>query len=358
MPDLRFFEVGSKIDVDQAAVLTSARLAVADKKGSGFIEACAPLSFSGQVGDLSCGDGAGRDGRGIAAFFSDRRYLAQLKSTRAEFVFVTQAFADQVPETSVALVCASPQAAWSRLAALLYTPRAHEGSAAVHPSARLEEGVHLGVGAVVGQDAEIGAGTRIEAYAVIGPGCRIGRNARIGAHSTVYCALLGDRVKLASGVRVGEAGFGVAGDARGLVDVPQLGRVILQDDVSIGAGTCVDRGAFDDTIVGEATKIDNLVQIAHNVRIGRNCIVAAHAGLSGSVMVGDGAMFGGRAGIVDHIEIGAGAKVGAGSAVFKDVAGGQMVSGYPARPSRQFLRETVWLEKNAAGAASSRDKEG
>lgn len=348
MPDLRFFEVGSKIDVDQAAVLTSARLTVPEKKGSGFIEACAPLSFSGASGDR----------RGTAAFFSDRRYLNQLKSTRAEFVFVTQAFADHVPESSVALVCGSPQAAWSRLAAALYTPRTHDGPAAVHPTVRLEEGVTLGVGVVIGQDAEIGAGTRIEAYAVIGPGCRVGRNARIGAHSTVYCALLGDRVRLASGVRIGEAGFGVSGDAKGLVDVPQLGRVILQDDVSVGAGTCVDRGAFEDTVVGEATKIDNLVQIAHNVRIGRNCIVAAHAGLSGSVRVGDGAMFGGRAGIVDHIEIGEGAKIGAGSAVFKDVAGGQMVSGYPARPSRQFLRETVWLEKNAAGAVSSREKEG
>jgi UDP-3-O-[3-hydroxymyristoyl] glucosamine N-acyltransferase len=218
--------------------------------------------------------------------------------------------------------------------------------------------VSLGVGVVIGQDVEIGAGTRIEAYAVIGPGVRIGRNCRIGAHSTVYCALIGDRVQLSSGVRVGEAGFGVSGDAKGLVDVPQLGRVILQDDVSIGANTCIDRGAFDDTIVGEATKIDNLVQIAHNVRIGRNCIVAAHAGLSGSVEVGDGAMFGGRAGVVDHLHVGAGAKIGAGSCVFKDVSAGQTVSGYPARSSRQFLRETVWLEKHAAGNTPPRGKSG
>ncbi len=344
MPDLRFFEVGSKIDVDQVASWTSTRLYAPEKKGSGFIEACAPLSFSG-------------DGRGEAAFFSDRRYLAKLQKSQAEFIFVTEAFVNQVPAGSVALVGAAPQAAWSRLAAKLYTPRIHEGQAAIHPSARLEEGVSLGVGVVIGQDVEIGAGTRIEAYAVIGPGCRIGRNCRIGAHTTIYCAFIGDRVHLSSSVHIGESGFGVSGDAKGLVDVPQLGRVILQDDVSIGAGTCVDRGAFDDTIVGEATKIDNMVQIAHNVRIGRNCIVAAHAGLSGSVQVGDGAMFGGRAGIVDHIDIGAGARIGAGSAVFKDVAAGQMVSGYPARPSRQFLRESVWLEKNAAGAASGKGKD-
>ncbi len=347
MPDLRFFEVGSKIDVDQAMGLTSTRLLSPDRKGSGFIEACAPLSFGGLDG-----------GQGRAAFFSDRRYLAKLQRTRAEYVFVTPDFAGHVPEGSVALIGASPQAAWSRLAAKLYRPRIHDGSQAVHPSVRCEDGVSLGVGVVIGQDAEIGAGTRIEAYAVIGPGVRIGRNCRIGAHSTIYCAMIGDRVQLSSGVRIGEAGFGVSGDGKGLVDVPQLGRVILQDDVSVGAGTCIDRGAFDDTIVGEATKIDNLVQIAHNVRIGRNCIVAAHTGLSGSVEVGDGAMFGGRAGVVDHLRIGAGGKIGAGSCVFKDVADGQTVSGYPARASRQFLRETVWLEKHAASNTPPRDKSG
>ncbi|HWU50773.1 MAG TPA: UDP-3-O-(3-hydroxymyristoyl)glucosamine N-acyltransferase [Asticcacaulis sp.] len=337
MPDPRFFEVGTKLDLDQALTLTQARLVRPDAKGSGFIEACAPLSLSG---DVSLGVGR-------AAFFGDRRYLAQLHRTAAEYVFVTADFVDHAPRTVTAIICAQPQAAWSRVAGRLYRPRVHDGAQAVHPSARLEEGVQLGVGVVIGQDVEIGAGTRIEAYAVIGPGCRIGRDGRIGAHATVYCALLGDRVQLASGARIGEAGFGVSGDARGLVDVPQLGRVILQDDVSIGAGTCVDRGAFEDTVIGEATKIDNMVQIAHNVHLGRNCIVAAHSGLSGSVVVGDGAMFGGRAGIIDHITIGPGAKVAAGASVFKDVPSGVTVSGFPARPSRQFLREMVWLEKNA-----------
>jgi UDP-3-O-[3-hydroxymyristoyl] glucosamine N-acyltransferase len=344
MPDPRFFEIGSKISLDQVAALSFSKLFDADKKGSGFVEACAPLSFT-----TDPAQGVGR-----AAFFSDRRYLGKLQKTGAEYVFITPEFVEHLPETSVALISPAPQAAWARLAAKLYAPRRHEGSAAIHPSARLEPGVTVGVGAVIGQGAQIGVNTRIEAYAVIGPGCQIGRDCLIGAHSTIYCALIGDRVQLSSGVRIGEHGFGVSGDAQGLVDVPQLGRVILQDDVSIGAGTCVDRGAFDDTVIGESTKIDNMVQIAHNVRIGRNVIVAAHAGLSGSVNVGDGAMFGGRAGIVDHIDIGKGAKIGAGCVVFKDVEDGQMVSGYPARPSRRFLREMVWLEKNAA--AASKDK--
>lgn len=332
MPDLRFFDIGSKIDLDQVAVLTSSRLIQPEKKGSGFVMACAPLSLGGP---------------GKAAFFSDRRYLTNLRRTEAEFVFVPPAFVEHVPLASVALITASPQAAWARLASRLYTPRRHEGQQAIHPSVKMEAGVTLGIGVVIGQDVEIGAGTRIEAYAVIGPGCRIGRNCRIGAHTTVSCALIGDHVQLLAGAHIGEAGFGVSGDAGGLVDVPQLGRVILQDDVSIGSGTCIDRGAYDDTIIGEATKIDNMVQIGHNCQIGRNCIIAAHSGISGSVKVGDGAMFGGRAGIIDHIEIGAGAKVAAGAVVYKDVEPGATVSGFPAKPSRQFLREVVWLEKNA-----------
>ncbi|MGN6210629.1 UDP-3-O-(3-hydroxymyristoyl)glucosamine N-acyltransferase [Asticcacaulis sp.] len=332
MPDPRFFDIGSKIDLDQVVALTSSRLIVPEKKGSGFITACAPLSFGGS---------------GYAAFFSDRRYLTNLHRTRAEFVFVTDDFIDQVPAASVALATASPQAAWARVAAQLYRTRRHEGTQAIHPSVKMEADVTIGIGVVIGQDVEIGAGTRIEAYAVIGPGCRIGRDCRIGAHSTIYCALLGDRVRVLSGGHIGEAGFGVSGDGKGLVDVPQLGRVILQDDVSVGSGTCIDRGAYDDTVIGEATKIDNMVQIGHNCQIGRNCILAAHTGISGSVKVGDGAMFGGRAGVIDHIDIGAGAKIAAGACVFKDVPAATMVSGFPARPSRQFLREMVWLEKNA-----------
>lgn len=332
MPDQRFFEVASEIALDDVLGLTFATLAPGAHGAGQSISGCAPLSVAGAT---------------EAAYFSDRRYLENLRRTRAGFAFVPEADIAHVPEGTLPLISRSPQASWSRLAAKLYSARRHEGAQAIHPSARIEEGVTLGVGVIVGQGAEIGRGTSIEAYTVIGPGCQIGRNCRIGAQATIYCALIGDGVHLASGVRIGEAGFGVSGDHEGLIDVPQLGRVILQDHVSIGAGTCVDRGAYDDTVIGEASKIDNMVQIAHNVKLGRNVIVAAHSGLSGSVQVGDGAMFGGRAGVIDHIEIGAGAKVAAGAVVFKDVPAGQMWSGFPAKPSRQFLREAAWLSKAA-----------
>lgn len=333
MPDLRFFEVASGLSLDQVIALTRASCVSEPEKGRSLITGCAPLASAN-----------GND----VAFFSDRRYLGSLKKTAAGFVFLGEDSADLLPEGSTGLVVKSPQAAWARVANAIYTPLRHEGAVAIHPTARIEEGVYIGIGVVIGQGAEIGAGTRLEAYSVIGPGCAIGRNCRIGAHATVYCALVGDRVHIASGAHIGEAGFGVSGDDQGLMDVPQLGRVILQDNVSIGSGTCIDRGAYDDTVIGEATKIDNMVQIAHNVQIGRQCIIAAHAGISGSARIGDGAMFGGRAGLIDHISVGAGARVAAGAVVYKDVPAGEMWSGFPAKPSRQFLREAAWLSKQAA----------
>jgi UDP-3-O-[3-hydroxymyristoyl] glucosamine N-acyltransferase len=330
MTDMRFFSHNTPVDLAEALKVADARC-VGDVPDARIV-ACAPLNIADE---------------NAAAFFSDKRYLSDLTQSRAGFIFVSEADVDKVPQTAYALISKAPQASWARLAARLVSLISHQGSAAIHPEAEIEDGVQIGVGVVVGQGAQIGAGTHLEAYSVIGPGCTIGRNARVGAHASVKCALIGDRVHIASGARLGEAGFGVAGDARGLVDVPQLGRVIVQDDVSIGAGTCIDRGAYGDTVIGEGSKIDNLVQIAHNVRIGRHCIIAAHSGISGSVTVGDGAMFGGRAGVIDHIDVGAKARVAAGAIVLRDVPAGELWSGHPAKAIRQFLRETAWLSKQA-----------
>ncbi|NEX92703.1 UDP-3-O-(3-hydroxymyristoyl)glucosamine N-acyltransferase, partial [Caulobacter sp. 17J65-9] len=218
---------------------------------------------------------------------------------------------------------------------------------AVHPTAEIGEGVVLAPGAVVGEGAAIGAGSYIGPNAVVGPGVQLGRDCVIGSNASVGFALIGDRVRLAAGVVVGEAGFGVAGSGSGAVDVPQLGRVVLQDGVSIGANSCIDRGAYDDTVVGEHTKIDNLVQVAHNVVLGRSCVLAAHTGISGSAKIGDGVMFGGRAGLADHVTIGAGARVAAGGGVMKDIPAGETWGGYPAKPIRQFLREAAWIAKQS-----------
>ena len=186
---------------------------------------------------------------------------------------------------------------------------------------------------------------------MIGPGVAIGRDCRIGANVTVGFALIGDRVTLSAGVRIGEPGFGAAVSSQGPVDVPQLGRVILQDNVTVGANSCIDRGAYDDTVIGENTKIDNLCMVGHNCVIGRSCLMAAHTGLSGSVTVGDGVMFGGKAGVGDHLTIGEGARVAAGAGVLQDIPKGETWSGYPAKPLRQSLREAIWLAKQASGKA-------
>jgi UDP-3-O-[3-hydroxymyristoyl] glucosamine N-acyltransferase len=208
--------------------------------------------------------------------------------------------------------------------------------------------VVLGAGVVIAAGAMIGRGTRIGANTVIGPGVTIGRGCDIGANATIGFAMIGDRVKIFAGAVLGEAGFGATGGAQGLIDIPQLGRVIVQDGVSIGANTTVDRGAYEDTVIGENTKIDNLVQIAHNVRVGRNCVMAAHTGISGSVNIGDGAQFGGRAGVADHVTIGSGARVGAAAGVMKDIPAGETWGGMPARPIRHWLKETAWLARMAS----------
>jgi UDP-3-O-[3-hydroxymyristoyl] glucosamine N-acyltransferase len=329
MPDARFYEDLGPVSLADLAKLTGSSL-VGD--GAVAIHTVAPLS---------------RAGAGAATFLSDRRYAAELKGTKASACFLTEAIADQAPAGCAALVTPLPQAAWATASAALHRPRVHSGES-IHPTAELEDGVVLSPGAVVGPGAKIGRGTVIGPNAVVGPGVAIGRDCRIGAGAYVGFALLGDRVQVMAGAVIGEAGFGATGGAGGVIDIPQLGRVILQDGVTVGANSCIDRGAWDDTVVGENTKIDNQVQIAHNVHIGRNCVAAAHTGISGSTHIGDGVAFGGRAGVADHITIGSGAQVAAGAGVMKDVPAGETWGGFPAKPLRQWMRETAWLSRNAA----------
>ncbi|MEJ0024357.1 MAG: UDP-3-O-(3-hydroxymyristoyl)glucosamine N-acyltransferase [Alphaproteobacteria bacterium] len=218
---------------------------------------------------------------------------------------------------------------------------------AIAPDAALEPDVFLAPGVVIGPGARIGAGSSIGPNAVIGPGVMIGRRASIGAGVSIRCALIGDDVTILAGAAIGEPGFAVAVGPQGPVDVPHIGRVIIQDRVSLGVGVAVDRGLFADTLICEGTKIDNLSHIAHNAVVGRNVVMAAFAGISGSSRIGDGAMLGGRVGVADHLSVGAGAQIAAGSAVLTDVPAGKTHGGYPAKPLRQFLREQAWLSRQS-----------
>ena len=198
--------------------------------------------------------------------------------------------------------------------------------------------------------AEIGRGTRVAAGAVIGYRCMVGRDCYIGPGASVTHALLGNRVVIHAGVRIGQDGFGFAMGAHGHLKVPQIGRVIIQDDVEIGANTCVDRGALNDTVIGEGSKIDNLVQIGHNAVLGRHCVIVGQTGIAGSAVLEDFVVMGGQSGVVGHTRIGQGAQIAGGSHVKDDAKPGSRLIGTPARPIKDWLRENMVLQRLAAQA--------
>lgn len=335
MLDPRFFQQAVDVlSVDKLAARIGGEVL---RGGDRYVSAVAPLAAAGAAD---------------VAFLGDKRFLVSLAETRAGCVILPEFAVEQAPAETALIVSREPQAAWARTAFVFHSPITLD--AALDPAAATEDDtVVLEPGVVLGQGVRIGRGTRIGANTVIGPGVQIGRDCQIGSNVSIGFALIGDRVRLYAGARIGEAGFGAAGSSTGPVDIPQLGRVIIQDGVTVGANSCIDRGAYDDTVIGEKTKIDNLVMIGHNCVIGRNVLMAAHTGISGSVTVGDNVMFGGRAGVGDHISIGTGARVAAGAGVLADIPPGETWSGYPAKPLRQSLREAIWLAKQAAGKARS-----
>lgn len=288
------------------------------------------------------------------SFVDNRKYLAQLPACRAGACLIAPAFVDRLPVGVVPLVSSAVYRGFALALQLFYSdamrPKAARAGVteAIDPTAFLEAGVEIEPGAIVGAEAQIGRGTRVAAGAVIGYRCTVGRDCYIGSGATVTHAMLGNRVILHAGVRIGQDGFGFAMSGRGHLKVPQIGRVIIQDDVEIGANTCIDRGALKDTVIGEGSKIDNLVQIGHNAVLGRNCVIVGQTGIAGSATLEDFVVMGGQSGVVGHVRVGQGAQIAGGSHVIDDVPPRSRMVGTPAKPIREWLKECMVVKRLAA----------
>ena len=333
MVDSRFYKNNGPFTLAQVAEICGAELSDASKAGV-------------EIKELATLAGAGE---GDVCFFFDRKQKASGVEIRATACVTTPELSEFVAPGVIKLIADNPHLALVKLNYALYSeilPAAEiRPTAIIAPTARIGKDCYVGDYAVIGENAVVGDGCIIEPHAVIGHDCVIGSHCRIGSHANIMHCLMGDNCYIYGGARIGWDGFGfmmVAGQHK---RIPQLGRVIIGNDVEIGANSCIDRGALDDTVIGDGCRIDDLVMVAHNNKLGRGCILVSQTGIAGSCEFGDYVVCGGQVGLADHLKVGTGAQIAAQSGIMRDVEPGAVVMGSPAVPIKDFMRQVSFIQK-------------
>ncbi len=284
-------------------------------------------------------------------FFYDRKSKEKASEIKAKACVTTENLQQFLPADVITLVCENPKEAFVRLNEYMYSEK--ECVADIDPSAKISmfasigNGCYIGPNVVIEDNVVIGENCYIEANAVITQGCQIGNACRVGAGAYISYALIGNNCYIYTGVRIGQDGFGFQLMSGQHHRIPQLGRVIIGNDVEIGANSCIDRGALDDTVIGDGCRIDNLVQIAHNDKLGRGCVIVSQVGIAGSCTLGDYVVCGGQVGLADHLHIGNGVQIAAQSGVMRDIEDGAVMMGSPCVPFKDFMRQVAFLQKNS-----------
>ena len=333
MADPRFFDVAGPYSLKELAKISGGTLSGNSDGEKQFLDV-ASLNEAG-ASDVS--------------FLDNAKYVDSFSPSCAGAVIVRPAIASKAPAGMQLIMMNDPYHGYARVARAFYpkkiTEKVLSKTACVDETALVGNSCRIDSGAVIGANVTIGNGCWIGANSVICMGVAIGNDTHIGPNVTLERCLIGSQVIIHAGVRIGQDGFGFAMGPKCHLKVPQLGRVIVEDDVEIGANTTIDRGAGPDTIIGAGSKIDNLVQIGHNVQLGRGCVVVSQVGISGSTVIGEFSAIGGQVGIAGHLEIGPGTQVAAQSGIMRNVAPGEKICGTPARPIREFMRGVALIEK-------------